>query len=113
MEVEAILDLEPPTDAELAIDLEPTTDVEPAVVEVGAVTDAGPAAADETAGEAEPWAEEEETEDVGREDPGPRFADELDFLESLSLGETGPFDAVSAMLDEEESASDGPQGAAG
>ena len=30
------------------------------------------------------------------------FMDELEFLESLSLDDTDSFDAVSAMLDEEE-----------
>lgn len=54
--------------------------------------------------------EDGETEDVGAEDAASdeaerRFADELDFLESLSFGETG-FDAVSAMLDEEEGSED-------
>ena len=47
-------------------------------------------------------------EDAGTEGADRGFADELDFLESLSLGEAGPFDAVSAMLDEEEKTGDKP-----
>ena len=49
-----------------------------------------------------------EDEDAGAEGADRGFADELDFLESLSLGEAGPFDAVSAMLDEEEKTGDKP-----
>lgn len=43
-----------------------------------------------------------EAED-GDEDEGGEYLDELEFLESLSLGDSDRFDAVSAMLDEDDS----------
>ena len=100
-------------DVEPAVVAEPAFEPEPDAVELE--DELQPGSEDEpemSEAEAEPVvgaeAPDSGTEAPGTEDPGSGFADELDFLESLSLGETGPFDAVSAMLDEEEKASDGP-----
>ena len=80
-----------------APDPEPAPDVAPAMEIVAAAVPEP----DEV--DAEP-----DEPDAGTEGADRGFADELDFLESLSLGEAGPFDAVSAMLDEEEKTGDKP-----
>lgn len=60
-----------------------------------------------------PDAEAETTEDSepsADEEPDSDFLDELEFLESLSLDDTDSFDAVSRMLEDEETAGDGSSG---
>lgn len=90
----------PDPDPEPAAEFEPSTEMEPA-------TDTEPTPEDAVAEEAE--TRDTRIEDVETEDDAAtRFADELDFLESLSLGETG-FDAVSVMLDEEEGTEKGSE----
>jgi hypothetical protein len=48
-----------------------------------------------------------ETDPVLVDDEPDEFMDELEFLESLSLDDADNFDAVSAMLDEEDGGSEG------
>ncbi len=76
-------------DGEVA-ELEAEVPEEEAVAEAGGESDVEAA---EQEAEAEPLPDEAE--------PG-EFMDELEFLESLSLDDADQFDAVSAMLDEEE-----------
>lgn len=49
-------------------------------------------------------------ESSGGVEEGDEFLDELEFLESLSLDDTDSFDAVSRMLEDEETAGDGSSG---
>ena len=64
--------------------------------------------AEEEAGAEEPEADTAEAA-ADQGDPG-EFMDELEFLESLSLDDAENFDAVSAMLDEEEGDSGADEG---
>ena len=95
-------------EAEPAIDTEPVIEAE---AEVHAAAEVDRASEVDPELEVDPEAVADEDEGEPPSDAagaGSEFADELDFLESLSLGETGPFDAVSAMLDEEERSDEGP-----
>ena len=112
---DAVLEGDPAPRIEPAMDIVP--EPVPQEEDVPAVP-AAAAAAEPDDAEADTVSEDVGTEDAGTEDAETEgagggfadegFADELEFLESLSLGETGPFDAVSAMLDEEEKAGDTP-----
>lgn len=115
------VDLESAIDAEeTEVEEEPDIEEEPEA-EVEAVAEAGPeepeSELEEEASEPEEEAEEpavasaerpaatppvDAGDDDADEEPGGEYLDELEFLESLSLDEADRFDAVSAMLDEEE-----------
>lgn len=87
--LDAEVEAEADEDGEVA-ELEAEVPEEEAVAEAGGESDVEAA---EQEAEAEPLPDEAE--------PG-EFMDELEFLESLSLDDADQFDAVSAMLDEEE-----------
>ncbi|MCG8467397.1 MAG: hypothetical protein MJB57_04205 [Gemmatimonadetes bacterium] len=98
------IDTSPPADADVATTArapdggEDVASVEAPASEAPA---APPAGADEPA---EATVESPPAEDPTSTDgDGGEYLDELEFLESLSLGDSDRFDAVSAMLDDEES----------
>jgi hypothetical protein len=106
-------------------ELQEELDQEPEAVEASSDEDADVEDLEEEAVEADSAVDKDEADEiaadaVGQEPPetvelaaaegkGEGFLDELEFLESLSLDESNKFDAVSAMLDEEEQSDGGEE----
>lgn len=84
----------------------PAAEEEPAPVAEEEPAPVTEASAEETAMEEGAPSEDADPEAEPARDPS-EFADELEFLESLSLDDASNFDAVSAMLDEAEEGGDG------
>ncbi len=112
---------EPPVDeaeagASPVVEAEPdTADAELEITEAEPEVDEGPAAESDTAEEPseETTAADSPTDespgDGGADSEDGEYLDELEFLESLSLAESDRFDAVSAMLEEEEGGKGGSE----